>query len=167
MLKTLKLLFDTVVLCNFIQAEAFDWLIDRYKGRLCLTEDVCDELASGVTREAPGLANFDIERFYVNANVIAMSKQDRTAFRLLRQRLGKGEASAVAVASNIGAVVVTDDRAARNECKERGILFTGTIGILKAAVIDESLSLQEAETLHYNMVEKGFYSPIKRLADIL
>ena len=54
------------------------------------------------------------------------SEQDRELLRIL----APGEASCIAQAKARGGVVITDDRAARQCCHERGVVFTGTIGIL-------------------------------------
>ncbi len=63
--------------------------------------------------------------------------------------------------------VVTDDRAGRNACVQKNIPLTGTIGILKATVVDEQVTLSLANEIHQKMIESGFYSPIKNLADVI
>jgi len=62
--------------------------------------------------------------------------------------------------------MVSDDRAARSQCIQMNIPVTGTIGILKASVIDGLLTTAKADEILQKMVEKGFYSPIRSMADI-
>ena len=46
------------------------------------------------------------------------------------------------------------------------IPVTGTIGILKASVSDEHLDLDQADRILSKMIDAGFYSPLRSLADI-
>ena len=59
------------------------------------------------------------------------------------------------------------DRTARRRCANRGVLVTGTIGILRALCADRIVSAEEADTLLARMVEIGFYSPIRRVSDLI
>ncbi len=92
---------------------------------------------------------------------------EHTSYLLLLRNLGSGEASCIAAAEKRGGIVVTDDRLARNMCKERDIPVTGTIGILKAAYIDTVLHLNEADAMLKKMIDFGFYSPMQRISDTL
>jgi predicted nucleic acid-binding protein len=47
------------------------------------------------------------------------------------------------------------------------IPVTGTVGILKASVSEGNLSLDQADESLHKMIEAGFYSPIRSLADIV
>lgn len=160
-------LFDTVALSNFALSDSLDLLVSRYGTSLTLTGEVLDELIAGVAaghsalREVIRLA--EDETF----GVTALTARERRAMIDLVCRLGSGEASCIAVATSRNAVVVTDDRAARAACSERNILFTGTIGILKASYMDGRLSLETADTLLARMIRHGFYSPVSRIRDIV
>ena len=48
-----------------------------------------------------------------------------------------------------------------------GIPATGTIGILKALCVDRTLSAEEADAVLGRMVAIVFYSPIRRISDLL
>ncbi len=98
---------------------------------------------------------------------ISLSKSEHSIFRELIGNLGRGEASCIAAAKIRSLIVVTDDRAARNVCVQKNIPLTGTIGILKAAVVDGQVTLSQANEIHQKMVDSGFYSPIKNLADVI
>jgi len=47
------------------------------------------------------------------------------------------------------------------------IPMTGTIGILKASVLDEHLKLDQADNILSKMTDAGFYSPLRSIADII
>ena len=47
------------------------------------------------------------------------------------------------------------------------IPFTGTVGILKAALLDGQITLNPADDILSKMIKKEFYSPIRSFADIL
>lgn len=86
---------------------------------------------------------------------------------MLLKNLGDGEASCIACALKRRGIVVTDDRMARNICKEHAIAVTGTFGILKAAYLDGILQIDEADTMLKQMVDFGFYSPVQKISDML
>ena len=65
------------------------------------------------------------------------------------------------------AIVVTDDRAARQQCYNFNVPFTGTIGILKACVIDGTIKLNKADIYLGKMIKQGFYSPVRSISEIL
>ncbi len=47
------------------------------------------------------------------------------------------------------------------------IQITGTIGILKASVLDGHLKLAQADKILSKMTEAGFYSPLRSIVDII
>lgn len=162
----IKWVFDTVSLSNFIFSEATSILDKRYKGRACATREVFNEISTGIS-SYPKLKIIDDLIDSQVFSIISLSKSEHSIFRELIGNMGKGEASCIAAAKIRSLIVVTDDRAARNACVRKNILLTGTIGILKAAVADEQVALSHANEIHQKMVDNGFYSPIKNLADVL
>jgi len=50
---------------------------------------------------------------------------------------------------------------------ERQIPVTGTIGILKALCLDKTVTAEQANAILGRMVDTGFYSPVRRISDIL
>ena len=151
-----RFFFDTVTLGNFALAGCFGLLVDRYGTSLYVTEQVRVELAAG---RAGGHAGLDA--------VEAALSAERELFTELLRTFGAGEASCIALALQRGAVVVTDDRTARRRCAGCGIPVTGTIGILHALGADHIVSAEEADALLARMVEIGFYSPIRRVSDLI
>ena len=96
-----------------------------------------------------------------------MTMPESELFVDLLRVLGSGEASCVALACHRGGIVVTDDRAARSCCAEREIPVTGSIGILKALCIDRTITQEEADATLARMVDAGFFSPVRRISDLL
>ena len=99
--------------------------------------------------------------------LISLSRQEHRHFQDLIGHLGKGEASCIAYAKERKAIVVTDDRTARKQCSLMKIPVTGTVGILKASVLDGQIPLDRADDILQKMISAGFYSPIRNIADIV
>jgi len=77
------------------------------------------------------------------------------------------ERPCIAYAKERTAIVVTDDRTARKQCSLIKISVTGTVGILKASVLDGQILLDRADDILQKMIAAGFYSPIRNIADIV
>ncbi len=142
--------FDTVTLSNFALSGAFALLAaGRIRGYSEL-KVVEQALAAGSILPAK-----------------PMTPPENQLFVDLLRTLGSGEASCVALARHRAGIVATDDRAARSSCAERGIPVTGTVGILKALCIDRTITSEEADAVLNRMVGAGFYSPVRRISDLL
>lgn len=163
------LIFDTVSLSNFAFVHGgILFLKQRYRQRGAITLQVIQEIAKAVYAgyfqiEDIGKTLFTMEGF----QKISLTEKEQDSYILLLRNLGEGEASCLACAIQRKAVVVTDDRTARNFCKERNILVTGTIGILKAACLDGILETTQADQMLAQMISNGFYSPIHKISHIL
>ncbi|MBN1962244.1 MAG: hypothetical protein JW841_15015 [Deltaproteobacteria bacterium] len=156
-----------MVISNFLLTNSEIVLIDRYQGHAFITQQVYDELVAGIARGYNKLTAIDS---LLNKNIfmlITLSETSRALYRELLTVLGPGEASCIASAILKNGVVISDDRAARNICNAKGVHYTGTIGILKATIVDKQLSLEKAEDILYRMKLAGYYSPILQLKDIL
>ena len=158
--------FDTVSLSNFLLTDALTILILRYSGRAFISEQVFDELASGISKRSrlKGVNTLLSKKHF---GLIAMTMPEHALYSNLITSVGRGEASCVAIASLRGWTVVTDDRAARNHCAEKNIPVTGTIGILKAACLDKQIIASDADRILNAMIDEGFYSPVSGILNIL
>lgn len=96
-----------------------------------------------------------------------MNQTERRTYIDLNRQLGKGEASCIAVAKEQGLVVVTDDRTARRCCSQMDVAVTGTIGILKASLLDGQIAANQANKILQKMISFGFYSPIRKIDDLI
>jgi predicted nucleic acid-binding protein len=160
--------FDTVTLSNFALAGQIGLLIDRYGRRAGITPQVIDEILEGIA------AGYEVLRGVQVAleegglgGAASLSDVERRTFVELLRILGPGEASCIACAKARRGTVVTDDRAARGCCAERDVPFTGTIGILTACVRDGTLEPHEADATLQSMIDNGYFSPVRRISDLL
>ena len=158
--------FDTVVLSNFLISDSTHILEKRYQGRGVITPEVYDELSAGMPKI--GQLGY-IDKLIENKtfSVSPLTRQEYYYFKEMITFLGKGEASCIAFAKGSHAIVATDDRMARKQCANMNIPVTGTIGILKASVHDESLNLEQADKILGKMMTSGFYSPVTSITDIV
>lgn len=160
--------FDTVALSNFALVDRFHLLIARYGQRMRITSEVLDEVLDGIVTGHSSLAA--VEAALASGRIgsaESLSTSERDAYRKLLRILSPGESSCIVCAKFRQGVVVSDDRTARECCKEHEVVFTGTIGILKAMYLDETLSAGEADDVLHAMIHAGYYSPVQRISDII
>ena len=158
--------FDTVSLINFLFSESDHLLKKRYRKCGFITWEVYDEICAGFVKY-PILQK--IETLLENKifMLISLSEQARQLYPNFIAHLGKGEASCIAAAKISQGIVVTDDRSARQQCRHSHVSFTGTIGILKACVIDGTINLNQADICLGKMIKHGFYSPVRSISEII
>lgn len=165
--RTRRWFLDTIVVSNFALAGCLDLLVTRYGARLTVTAEVLDEIAEGIAAGHDELtAVLDLVADGA-VTVTTLATAERQLYVRLLRALGPGEASCIVAAVSRHAVVGTDDRAARACCAEHKVAVTGTIGILKACCRDGTLTAERADALLAAMVGHGFYSPVRRLRDVL
>ena len=161
------LVFDTEVLSNFALSDALDVLKTRYGGRGIVTSEVLDEVISGVVAGFSELRAIDRLVEDGEFRMVVLDRTQRRKFAELRKSLGTGEASCIAWAERNKVSVATDDRLAREVCRQLNIACTGIIGILVKASREGQIVLSDGEAILQRMVSAGFYSPIRRLAEIV
>ena len=158
--------FDTVTLSNFLLAEAVFILENRYRRKTIITSQVYDEISAGIEKY-PKLKPID---GLIKNNIFklcTLTGKERELFSDLIKHLGKGEASCIAIAKEQSAIVVTDDRTARRQCSKMDISVTGTVGILKASLLDGTINRNQADDILKKMIKSGFYSPVRSINDIV
>lgn len=160
-----KWVFDTVALSNFLLSNSIFILAERYHKRGIITWQVYDEISAGIS-EYPELKRVDKLIEDKTFKLVSLSRNEYQHFLQLIGHLGKGEASCIGFAREQTAIVVTDDRSARKQCSLMKIPVTGTVGILKASVMDGYISLAQADESLRKMIEAGFYAPVRSIADI-
>ncbi|MDA3915408.1 MAG: hypothetical protein PF690_00340 [Deltaproteobacteria bacterium] len=158
--------FDTVSLSNFLFSGSDHLVKKRYHKCGFITWEVYDEICAGFVKY-PALQK--IESLLENKifTLISLSDKARQLYPDFIDHLGKGEASCIAAAKISQGIVVTDDRSARQQCRNSHVSFTGTIGILKACVIDEIINLGQADIYLGKMIKHGFYSPVRSISEII
>lgn len=163
-----NLYVDTVTLSNFALSGHLDLLLARYGRRICIVPEVLDEINDGIVSGYSALS--DVEdavsgnRFTLTG---ALKPAERRMYRELLRTLASGEAACIACAAARGGIVATDDRAARACCAGRKVIFTGTVGILKACCRDGALSPQEADRILDSMIGAGYHSPVLRISGLV
>ena len=160
--------FDTVTLSNFVLSGRLDLVITRYGPRANVTPQVLDEIADGIVAGYSGLQ--EVETAVATgrlSGVERFSPKERDTYRELLQTLSPGEVSCITLAQTRGGIVATDDRAARSYCFDRGVVFTGTVGILKACVLDGTLSPRGADDVLRSMTAAGYHSPVGRISALV
>ncbi len=158
-------IFDTVTLSNFLLTESINIIENRYRQRAIITTQVLDELSAGFTKY-PLLKTIDSLIENGIFSICKMSRNERRVYIELSGQLGKGEASSIAVASEQRLIVVTDDRLARRVCSQMGVVVTGTIGIIKATLLDGTITVSQANAILQKMTDYGFYSPVRKIDDL-
>jgi predicted nucleic acid-binding protein len=158
--------FDTVSLSNFLFSGSDHLLKKRYHKCGFMTWEVYDEICAGFVKY-PALQKIEILLGNKIFTLISLSDKARQLYPNFIDHLGKGEASCIAAAKISQGMVVTDDRSARQQCRHSHVSFTGTIGILKACVIDEIINLNQADIYLGKMIKHGFYSPVRSISEII
>ena len=161
-----KWAFDTVSLSNFLLSESIFILENRYRRKAIITSQVYDEISAGILKY-PKLKLIDGLIKNKIFKLCTLTEKERESYSELIGHLGKGEASCIAIGKEQSAIVVTDDRTARRQCSQMGILVTGTIGILKASLLGGSINMNQADDILQKMIRAGFYSPVRSIGDIV
>jgi predicted nucleic acid-binding protein len=159
-------IFDTVSLSNFLLSESVFLLEKRYKKQIIITSQVYDEILAGISKYQQ-LKQIDglIEKKIFSLHTLTL--KERNIYVKLIAHLGKGEASCIAAAKEqYHAIVVTDDRTARRQCSQMDILFTGTIGILKASLREGDITSEQVDKILQKMIKSGLYSPVQSIDGI-
>lgn len=158
--------FDTVSLSNFLFSKSDGLLKIRYHNRAFITGEVYGEICAGFVKY-PVLRKIETLLSNKIFTLVPLPGQARQLYSNLIIHLGKGEASCIAVAEALKGIVVTDDRSARQQCRHSHVPFTGTIGILKACVINGTTNLNQADIYLGRMIKQGFYSPVRSISEII
>jgi len=155
------ILLNNTVLSNFGLINRMELLRRAVEGRAGTTEEVVREFQRGV--ELGYLPSVSLKWLAV----LRMDDDERAIFRSLRHRFGAGEASCLAIAQNRGMKLATDDRDARRYAQRLGIPVSGTIGILVDLIRRRFLTVDEANTLLGEMIERGYHSPVDDLSALV
>lgn len=100
-------------------------LLRRVFGRVDVTDAVCDEVCSGANLPGAEELGTAVEDGWIAVVPVEADPQFAD--------LGDGEASTLAYASEVGALVLMDDQAARSRATEQGLEVMGVGGVLLAA----------------------------------
>jgi predicted nucleic acid-binding protein len=155
----MEIIVDTTTLSNFLLINRLD-ILAVVVGEICTTEQVMEEIKMCTVRNV--LSEVDLS----HVEIIYLTEEDKSLFSRLNEMFGKGEASCLAVCMSRDLKILTDDMDARKFAQRTGIPVSGTIGVLVSATEKGIISRMEADDLLSKMIDKGFYSPIKRLDEL-
>jgi predicted nucleic acid-binding protein len=96
-----------------------------------------------------------------------LNQRELYLYRNLMLRLGSGEASCLAIAKGRNWLFLTDDLNARKTAIQLDVRISGTIGVLRIAVEQELISIDEGNRLLHSMIDNGYFSPISDLSILL
>jgi len=152
-------LVDNTVLSNFVKVNRLN-LIKRAFDRVYVTEQVLEEFRFGVKRGVLPDVELDFE-------ILKLKDEEVELYNALRVKLGKGEASCLAIAKHRNMKVLTDDSDARKMANILGVPVSGTIGVLVRCVEEGVITKEEGNRILKEMIAKGFYSPVSDLDEVL
>ncbi len=152
-------LIDNTVLSNFAKVNRLD-LLKRAFEKLYVTEQVLEEFKLGIERGVLPNISLDFE-------VLKLEGEEIELYNSLRAKLGKGEASCLAIAKSRNMKFLTDDSDARKAANILGVPVSGTIGVLVRCIERNIISKEEGNKILKEMIAKGFYSPISDLDEIV
>ena len=162
-----EIVFDSCCLSNFALSDSLFILESLYGSSPLITEFVSAEILRGIQNGHTNLAKIQdsIKKGRIG-EISLITSDEKTLFSSLSISLGLGEASSIAIAKTRGFRFASDDKIARKEASRLDILITGTLGILKKAVLNNHVALEMGEIILSKMISQGFYSPIKSLREI-
>ena len=152
-------LVNNTVLSNFVKVNRLD-ILKRAFEKVYITEQVLEEFKMGVKREILPNIQIDFE-------VLKLREEELELYNTLRIKLGKGEASCLAIAKKRNMNFLTDDFDARKIANILGVPVSGTIGVLIRCIEKGIISKEDGSRILKEMIAKGFYSPISDLSEIL
>ena len=162
-----EIVFDTCVLSNFALSGGFRLILDLYGGAASITDFVGAEITRGIHHGRDGLRVVKAAVQSGRIRELSLSgEEEKALFEDLSISLGCGEASSIAAAKVRGLTFASDDRTARREAARLGVPLTGTVGILKKAVMGRHLAANEADAFLIKMKKTGFFSPVDSIKKI-
>ena len=151
---------DTTLLSNFAHVNRADLPLRAFPG-LVTTSAVLQEIAEGEERGL--LTACD----WTAIPVLDPTPPEPSSLSQLSSSLDEGELSCIAVALRLGAILVTDDRRARQEAQALSLAVPGTLGALCNLVQLGHLTVEAADELLGRMRERGYRSPMSSIRSLL
>jgi predicted nucleic acid-binding protein len=154
--------FDSSVLINFCAVRRLDLLVATCSPPRYVLADVLEELEPECRHQVDELlARNDL------AVATLHGRDELERWATYTQRLDPGEAATLAAAVARGWSIAIDERAARRiAANDIGTdRITGTVGILRAAVAHDHVTIDEGDGLLELMIDDGYWSPVQSLRE--
>jgi predicted nucleic acid-binding protein len=162
-----EIVFDSCCLSNFALSDSLFILKNLYGSSAYITDFVSTEILRGIQQGHKDLTKIQdsIKEGWLG-EISLRTKGEKALYETLSVSLGFGEASSIAIAKTKGFRFASDDKTARREASHLDIQVTGTLGILKKAVLNTILEPEKGDIILAKMTAQGFYSPINSLREI-
>jgi predicted nucleic acid-binding protein len=167
----MSVIANTTVISNFASVNQLN-LLRRLFGALYISTEVYAEIQTGLEEGYQFYAAIDhiIHPFVHDGWIRLTSMADEAEIGLygaLPARLHQGEASCLVIARHRGWILLSDDRAARDEGIRLGIVVSGSLGCLVLAVERGLCTLEQANIWLNEMIRQGYHSPVNDLTSLL
>ncbi|MCB0212336.1 MAG: hypothetical protein KDJ52_23545 [Anaerolineae bacterium] len=164
----MPIVIDTTVLSNLAAVNRLD-LLRLLGNALYLVSAVYEEIQHGLEQGYTFLTNVD---HALDAGLLQLvtieGETEWQRFRSMPNKLHRGEAMSLTIAVERGWLFLTDDRAARIHAGRQGLSYSGTLGLLRYAVQNEHITLEEGNSLLAGMISLVNYNaPVTDLRDLL
>lgn len=162
-----EIVFDSCCLSNFSFSDSLFVLENLYGCSAYITEFVSAEILRGIQHDNKYLTRIQdsITKGQIG-EISLITTEEKNLFKTLSISLGLGEASSIAIAKARGFRFASDDKTARREASHFDIQVTGTLGILKKAILDNHIVSELGDIILSKMISQGFYSHISSLVEI-
>jgi predicted nucleic acid-binding protein len=164
----MPILVDATVLSNLAAVDRLD-LLRLLSAPLYLTSAVYEEIQQGVDEGYDFLVNIDKA---LDSGLLSLISPENESewhqYRDIPDKLQRGEAMSLAIARCRGWRLLTDDRAARMYAEQSSVSYSGTLGLLRYAVQNGHLTLEDGNALLAGMITRARYrSPVSDLRALL
>lgn len=154
-------LLDTTVLSNFALVNSIHLLPFILGDKASSTAEVISEFEQGIQLQRLPPTNLTW------LSILPLSFNEQLTSDQLKNRLGSGERTCIALAIHRQGRVFTDDFLARKIAAELRVPVSGTLGLLAWLVIDGYLQLAQSDQLLSQMVQTGYRSPVKSISQLI
>ncbi len=154
-------MLDTTVLSNFSHVQRPEFVAQVPNATAATTPAVLHELQVG---EALSFVPTCDWRWLP---ILTPTASEQPLATELRHQLDVDKAECLTVALMRGYHFLTDDRTARQVARHRGVVVSGTLGLLIKAVNDQVLTIHDADKLLSMMIVNGYRSPVKTLLTLI
>jgi predicted nucleic acid-binding protein len=154
------LIFDASVLFNFGHRGELHDIIQELKNnfRLIITQSVRKE-SSGETNRAFYEKFISVYFEYYTGKPVKKYEKEITD---ITRTLGSGEIEVIVTALELNGTAVIDEKLARREAIKLNIEVTGTLGILKFALVNSWINNTRAVKIVDTIRKKGAYIPLRK-----
>ena len=135
-------------------------VIEALGSNTIMTEAVRQELSVGEARGSVPRCDWSW------MPITVLTELEQTLAGQLGAYVDLGEATCLAVAINRAGTLVTDDRGARRQARERHVRLSGSAGILKLLVDGDHLPVRQVEEYLAALIAEGYRSPIRRFSEL-